>query len=143
MPMRLPILAVCFFAVVHPVHAAAQRTSPDMAGDTVPVSAVVVDENDMVDVPKPANRSTIERLLSQNYPRDLRATGRTGSVTVTMVIDPTGVPRLVTVTGSSGNREFDDAALRVSRAMRFSQPVLNGSPVWVRARVPVMFRLQN
>ena len=141
--MRLPILVLVLLAAVQPVRAAAQRTSPDMAGDSVPASAVVIDENDMVDMPKLVNRGTIERLLSQNYPRELRATGRTGSATVTMVIDPTGVPRLVTVTGSSGMREFDDAALRVSRAMRFSQPVRNGSPVWVRARVPVMFRLQR
>jgi TonB family protein len=143
MLMRLPILAVCLFAVAHPIHAAAQRTPPDIAGDTVPASAVIVEADDMVEGPRLVNRSTIECLLSQNYSPELRAAGRTGSVTVTMVIDPTGVPRLVTVTGSSGMREFDDAALNVSRAMRFSRPVLNGSPVWVRAHVPVMFSLQN
>ena len=97
----------------------------------------------MAHPPTLVNRVAIARLLTQNYPRALRATGRTGSVTVTMVIDPTGTPRLVTVTGTSGVEEFDDAALRVSRAMRFSRPLQNGSPVWVRARVPVMFRLQN
>jgi TonB family protein len=141
--MRLPILVLLLLAAAQPVRAAAQRTSLDMADDTIPASAVVIDGDDMADPPKLENRSTIVRLLSQNYPRDLRAMGRTGSVTVTMVIDPLGMPRLVRVTGTSGVQEFDDVALRVSRAMRFSRPVLNGSPVWVRARVPVMFRLQN
>jgi TonB family protein len=141
--MRLPILVLLLLAAAQPVRAAAQRTSSDRADDTIPASAVVIDGDDMADPPKLENRSTIVRLLSQNYPRDLRAMGRTGSVTVTMVIDPLGMPRLVRVTGTSGVQEFDDVALRVSRAMRFSRPVLNGSPVWVRARVPVMFRLQN
>lgn len=137
--MRLPILGLVLLATVQPIRAAAQR-APD---DTIPASAVVVEEDSMAHPPVLVNRSTIQRLLSQNYPRALRATGRTGSVTVTMVIDPVGMPHLVTVTGTSGVDEFDDAALRVSRAMRFSRPVLNGAPVWVRARVPVMFRLQN
>jgi TonB family protein len=141
--MRLPILALVLLAAAQPIHAAAQHTSSDMAGDTVPASAVILDEDDMTDPPKLVNRVVIERMLTQHYPRALRAMNRTGDVMVTMVVDPTGVPRLVTVTGSSGMPEFDDAALRVSRAMRFSRPVLNGSPVWVRVRAPVNFRLQQ
>jgi TonB family protein len=133
--MRLPLLLLLLAAA--PVRAAAQ----DAPADTIPASARVVDETDLATKPELVNRSAIARLLTRNYPRALREEGRTGRVTVTMVIDPAGVPRLVTVTGSSGIPEFDEASLRVTRAMRFSPPVQDGAPVWVRVRVPVEFSL--
>jgi TonB family protein len=132
--MRIPILLL-LLAAAAPVSAAAQ----DTAADTIPASARVVDEKDLATRPELVNRGAIARLLTRNYPPALREEGRTGRVTVTMVIDPAGVPRLVTVTGSSGVPEFDAASLRVTRAMRFSPPVLDGAPVWVRVRVPVEF----
>jgi TonB family protein len=139
--MRLPIVALVLLAAAHPARAAAQRASshPAPAGDTIPASATVVDEKDLAVKPELVNRSAITRLLTRSYPQALRDEGTTGRVTVTMVIDPTGVPRLVTVTGSSGVAEFDEASVRVTRAMRFSPPVLNGAPVWVRVLVPVEF----
>ena len=136
-------LALVLLAAVHPARTAAQRASSDpvMAGDTIPASATIVDAKDLAVMPELRNRSEISRLLTRLYPRALREEGRTGRVTVTLVVDPAGVPRLVTVTGSSGIPEFDDASLRVTRAMRFSPPVLNGSPVWVRLLLPVEFSL--
>jgi len=139
MPMRLSIVALVLLAAAHPVRAAAQRASAEPAGDTIPASATVVDEKDLAVKPELVNRSEISRLLTRSYPRALRDEGTTGRVTVTLVIDPTGVPRLVTVTGSSGVAEFDEASVRVTRAMRFSRPVLNGAPVYVRVLVPVEF----
>jgi TonB family protein len=131
--MRIPILLL-LLAAAAPVRVAAQS-------DTIPASAHIVDETDLATKPELVNRSAITRLLTRNYPRALRDEGKTGRVTVTMVIDPAGVPHLVTVTGSSGIPEFDEASLRVTRAMRFSPPVLDGAPVWVRVRVPVEFSL--
>jgi TonB family protein len=64
-------------------------------------------------------------------------------VTVTLVVAPGGVPAMVAVTGSSGIPEFDEASLRVTRAMRFSPASLDGSPVWVRMLIPVEFTLQR
>ena len=138
--MRLPIVALVLLAATHPAHAAAQRASPDpVAGDTIPAGVTVIEEKDLTVKPALVNRSAITRLLTRSYPQALRDEGTTGRVTVTMVIDPTGVPRLVTVTGSSGVAEFDEASVRVTRAMRFSPPVQNGTPVWVRVLVPVEF----
>ena len=138
--MRLPIVALVLLAAAHPAHAAAQRASPDpVAGDTIPAGVTVIEEKDLTVKPALVNRSAITRLLTRSYPQALRSEGTTGRVTVTMVIDPTGVPRLVTVTGSSGVAEFDEASVRVTRAMRFSPPVLNGAPVYVRVLVPVEF----
>jgi len=140
--MRIPIpILLLLLSAAAPVHAAAQRAPADSAADTIPASARVVDENDLATKPELVNRGAVARLLTRNYPRALREEGKTGRVTITLVIDPAGVPRLVTVTGSSGIPEFDDASLRVTKAMRFSPPVLDGAPVWVRVRVPVEFSL--
>ena len=111
--MRLPIVALVLLAAAHPAHAAAQRASPDpVAGDTIPAGVTVIEEKDLTVKPALVNRSAITRLLTRSYPQALRGEGTTGRVTVTMVIDPTGVPRLVTVTGSSGVAEFDEASVR-------------------------------
>ncbi len=136
--MRIPLVALALLAAAHPIRAAAQQAEAPPA-DSIPASAVVVDESALTVKPELANRPVIARLLTRNYPRALRDEGRTGMVRVTMVIDPAGMPRLVTVTGSSGIEEFDDAALRVVRAMRFSAPMKDGAPVWVRVVVPVEF----
>lgn len=136
--MRSTLVALAFLAAALPARAAAQ--SPDPAGaDSVPSTITVVEERELTVKPELTNRPAIARLLTRNYPRALREEGRTGMVRVTMVIDPTGTPRGVTVTGGSGIAEFDEAALRVVRAMRFSAPVKDGTPVWVRVVVPVEF----
>jgi protein TonB len=75
------------------------------------------------------------------YPPALRDHGVTGRAEVTFLLDPAGVPRFVQVSNSSGVNEFDEAAIRVIRRARFSPPRLNGAPVWVRVRVPVVFSL--
>lgn len=131
--MRFQLAAVALLAAVYPLRAAAQ------VPDTIPASAVVVEEKDLAVKPELTNRPAIVRLLTRSYPQALRDEGRSARVTVTMVIDPAGVPRLVTVTGNSGIAEFDDAALRVVRAMRFTPPARDGVPVWVRVIVPVDF----
>lgn len=139
--MRLPLLALVLLAAVPADRAAAQRTPPDTAtaGDTVPAPARIVDMKDLTDKPELTNRAVISRLLTRIYPTELRDEGITGHVTVTLVIDPAGVPRVVSVTGGSGVPAFDDAALRVTRAMRFTPPVLDGAPVWVRMLIPLEF----
>lgn len=133
--MRIPLVALVLAAAIHPFRAAAQ-TAP---GDTIPASATVVEERELTARPRLTNRPVIARLLTRNYPRALQEEGRTGIVRVTLVIDPGGMPRQVTVTGGSGVAEFDEAALRVVRAMRFTTPVKDGAPVWVRVSVPVEF----
>lgn len=134
--MRIPIVALaCALCAAHPIRAAAQSA----AGDSIPASASVVDERELTAKPQLTNRPVIARLLTRNYPRALQQEGRTGIVRVTLVIDPGGMPRQVTVTGGSGIAEFDEAALRVVRAMRFTAPAKDGAPVWVRVSIPVEF----
>ncbi|SOD02676.1 protein TonB [bacterium JGI 053] len=139
--MRLSIVALLLLAATHPARAAAQGAPADSSAETIPASARVVEAKDLTVQPELQNRSAIARLLGRVYPQALREHGTTGRVTVTLVVDPAGVPRLVTVTGSSGVPGFDDASLRVTRAMRFSPPMLDGSPVWTRLILPVEFTL--
>lgn len=136
--MRIPLVALVLLAAAAPVRAAAQSADA-AAGDSIPANAQVVDERELTARPELTNRPVIRRLMERNYPRALREEGRTGMVRITMLIDPTGTPRLLTVTGPSGVSEFDEAALKVVRAMRFTAPVKDGAPVWVRVSIPVEF----
>jgi len=136
--MRIPLVALVLLAMAAPIRVAAQSANAG-AGDSIPASATIVDERELTAKPQLTNRPAIVRLMTRNYPRALREDGKTGIVRVTLVIDPTGTPRLVTVTGGSGIAEFDEAALRVVRAMRFTAPVKDGTAVWVRVSIPVEF----
>jgi hypothetical protein len=101
--MRTPLVALALLAAALPVRAAA-RSADAAPADSVPASALVVDARALTVKPELTNRPAIHRLLARSYPRALRDQGTTGRVTVTMVIDPAGVPRLVTVTGKRCSR---------------------------------------
>jgi TonB family protein len=141
--MRVSILIIALIAASTPVCAAAQGAPADSGAAGIPASARVVEVKDLTVPPVLLNRAVIVRLLTRVYPKALRDEGITGRVTVTLVVDPGGVPAMVAVTGSSGIPEFDEASLRVTRAMRFSPATLDGSPVWVRMLIPVEFTLQR
>lgn len=96
--MRIPLVALVLLAAAAPVRAAAQSAD----GDSLPASATVVDERELSAKPTLTNLPVVRRMIDRNYPRSLREEGRTGMVRITMLIDPTGMPRLVTVTGPSG-----------------------------------------
>ncbi|HKP77172.1 MAG TPA: energy transducer TonB [Longimicrobiaceae bacterium] len=134
----VPLLAAA--ALWLPARAAAQVTSAP--GDSVPPPNVtVVEESQLTRKPELTNRQQVARAMQDYYPSALRDHGVSGQAEVTFLIDPTGVPRFVQVSNSSGNNELDDAAIRVLRRARFTPPRLNGAPVWVRVRLPVVFSL--
>jgi TonB family protein len=136
--MRIVPFALVLLAVTLPVAARAQ-SSAVAAADSVPSGAVVVDLDSLTTKPELRNRAAIARLMSRHFPRELREGGARGRTMVAFVVDPGGVPRLVTITGSSGYTDLDEAAVLVVRAMRFSPPLLNGAAVWVRLSFPVTF----
>lgn len=145
--MRIPVLVslLAGAAMAMPTRAAAQderwsARGPE-PGDTLPVSAVVVEEAQLTRKPSLVNRAQVFRALNDNYPAALREQGITGQAELTLLIDPSGVPRFVTVSNSSGRTDLDTAAIRVMRRARFSPSRLNEAPVWVRVRVPVVFSI--
>jgi len=94
--------------------------------------------------PKTVSASQVAYLTppSPLYPARSRRAGETGTVTVKVLIDPTGRPAQVSVQGSSGHAALDESAVSAVRAARF-RPYSEGGipqPVWVL--VPINFVLQ-
>ena len=94
--------------------------------------------------PKTVSASQVAYLTppSPLYPARSRRAGETGTVTVKVLIDPTGRPAQVSVQGSSGHAALDESAVSAVRAARF-RPYAEGGiaqAVWVL--VPINFVLQ-
>jgi TonB family protein len=89
--------------------------------------------------PRLLNAPEVQRLLERRYPAILRDAGIGGTVGVWLRIDERGGVLETRLDRSSGYDAFDEAALGVGRAMRFS-PAMNRDrrvPVWVS--VPIRF----
>jgi protein TonB len=92
--------------------------------------------------PELKNRREVERALQRYYPPMLKDAGIGGTTTVWFFIDQNGRVEKYQVNNSSGQKQLDEAAMRVADLMQFS-PALNRDqkvPVWVS--VPVTFRVK-
>ena len=98
------------------------RSSPPAAPRTVSASQVAY-----LDPPNPI------------YPVRARRAGQKGTVTLRVLIDTTGRPAEVSVQGSSGHAELDQAALEAVRAARFRPYLEGGIPQAVWVQVPINF----
>ena len=95
--------------------------------------------------PKVIPASEVEYLepIEIVYPRLSIRMGETGTVMVRLLIDPTGMPRDVQVSRSSGHARLDDAAIAAVKKARFKPPTENGRPVAGVTNVPVNFQLEK
>lgn len=140
-PSLRPIVLSTFFAAALAPAAAAQASDAAQAPAAAEVPAVELDAVDRG--PELRNVTRVTRLLSREYPRELRDAGVTGSVVLRMRLDPQGTPDLVVVERRSGHTQFDEAAYRVAQEMRFRPARLRGRPVRVWVTLPVNFSLQG
>lgn len=76
------------------------------------------------------------------YPRAAIALRREGTVMVVAEIDPDGKVGDVSITESSGYAVLDDAAAAHVRARLFEPARDGGTPIRVRAHIPVTFELE-
>lgn len=74
------------------------------------------------------------------YPESMRRDGREGVVVLEVEVDETGRAAAVTVAESAG-AEFDAAAVAAVKASVFDPARIGDTPVRVRIRIPVTFRL--
>lgn len=94
-------------------------------------------------LPRLLNREEVLAGLRRLYPEAERRAGREGDVVVSIHIAADGAVGAVDVV-ESGGKNFDEAAKRVGRLMRFAPALgLNGKPVPVRLPQPVEFRLTD
>jgi len=76
------------------------------------------------------------------YPANARRAGETGTVTLRVLIDPTGRPDQVLVQTPSGHSALDQSALSAVRAARFRPYIEAGIPQAVWVQIPINFVLQ-
>lgn len=89
--------------------------------------------------PALANACTVSRLLARSYPPLARDAGEEGTVVLSLVVDPGGGVREVSVERSAPRPEFAAAALRVVSRMRFTPARRGTAPVAARVFVPIRF----
>ncbi|HOW28085.1 MAG TPA: energy transducer TonB [Elusimicrobiota bacterium] len=92
-------------------------------------------------LPRLLNREEIRRNLQRFYPERERRLGQEGVVVVDVHIGDDGqVGRIEIV--ESGGESFDDAARAVVKEMRFSPAMVGPTPVAVKIRQSIVFRIE-
>ena len=108
-----------------------------------PVTDTQTGEVDMP-VPVPLFKLTeTPRFLHQQqpvYPEAMRALGKTGEVVLSVLIDKTGKVRDIKVL-SADDDAFTQAAIAAVLASSFIPAKIDGNPVAVKLKLPIMFKL--
>jgi TonB family protein len=89
--------------------------------------------------PQLQNRGEVAAAIRREYPQELRDAAVSSRTIVWMLVDATGVVQDVRINESSGQRELDEAALRVARVFRFSPATTGGRPVSAWITIPIQF----
>ncbi len=89
--------------------------------------------------PRLENQRDIEKLLTANYPSDLRVPGTKSVVLVALLIDADGHVARTRVAQSSGSVRLDSGAMNVVRAMSFAPALYEGCRVRAGVRLPIVF----
>jgi protein TonB len=79
--------------------------------------------------------------VADYYPEQARRDGQEGRVVVKICINTNGRVDTAEVMTTSGNAQFDEAAMKVGKAMRFKPPTQEGRPIATCAPLPVKFEL--
>ena len=91
--------------------------------------------------PEIRNRSAVQQALMREYPPLLRDAGIGGTVVVWFFITEEGIVRDKRVSQSSGQVQFDEAALKVADVFRFSPALNRDQRVQVWIEVPITFQV--
>lgn len=89
--------------------------------------------------PELSNRDQVARALVREYPPELRAQGRGGTIQMWLHINEEGDVADARVRAGSGYPEMDAAAVRVARIMRFTPAENRGVKAAVWISVPIVF----
>ena len=89
--------------------------------------------------PEIRNRQEVQAALIREYPGVLRDAGVSGRVVVWLYVSDRGMVLDRRVSRASDNVQFDEAALRVATAIRFTPAENRGDPVAVWIEIPITF----
>jgi protein TonB len=81
--------------------------------------------------------------VNNYYPEQARRDGQEGRAVVKICINTGGKVESAEMATSSGNPQFDEAAIKVGRAFRFKPPTQEGRPVATCVSLPVKFELHG
>ena len=91
--------------------------------------------------PEIRNRGAVQQALMREYPPLLRDAGIGGTVVVWFFITEEGIVQDKRVSQSSGQVQFDEAALKVADVFRFSPALNRDQRVQVWIEVPITFQV--
>ena len=91
--------------------------------------------------PEIRNRPEVQAALMREYPAILRDAGIGGTVVVWFFITEEGIVQDKRVSQSSGQVQFDEAALKVADVFRFSPALNRDQRVQVWIEVPITFQV--
>ncbi len=93
-------------------------------------------------LPQLLNLSDLSAILKRFYPEAARAQGREATVVLDIHIGADGLVADVEVV-KSADPDFNEAARRVAKLLRFKPAFLGSRPVAVKMRQPIQFRLER
>ncbi len=93
--------------------------------------------------PEIRNRAEVTAALMREYPPILRDAGIGGTVVVWFFITEDGLVQDTRVSVSSGQQQFDEAALKVADVIRFTPALNRDQRVQVWIEVPITFQVEQ
>jgi protein TonB len=93
-------------------------------------------------IPQLLNLSDLRTILQRFYPEEARSQGRQGIVVLDLHIDTEGHVASVDVVRSGGS-DFDEAAKKAAKLLRFTPAFLGSQRVAVKMRQAIQFRLEQ
>lgn len=124
-----------------------KNTVPDLSNRSTQPVVNTVSETSEESLPSPMpffKLSDLPRFIHREtpaYPEKMRASGITGTVRLSVLIDKTGKVREITILKSAGE-SFDKAAIEAIKASSFVPAKIDGKPVTALLKMPVKFKLQ-
>jgi periplasmic protein TonB len=106
---------------------------------TVPTTDTAITETAPSE-PTPTKSFSIKHQVNPTYPSASRRAGETGTVLLSVVVTPDGIPSDVAIERSSGFAALDQAAVEAVRKWRFK---VNGESGLSRLQLPVTFKLES
>lgn len=106
----------------------------------VPAGNSTITTADSTDAAPPARSFAIKHRVDPQYPSASRRAGEAGTVLLTIVIGPNGVPTDIEVERSSGYTALDQAAIAAVHQWRFA---VTGDGSYARVHLPITFRLET
>ena len=100
------------------------------------------DQSALSRIPQLLNLSDVGAILNRFYPEEARVQRREATVVLDLHIDVDGHIKSVDIV-ESGDADFDEAARRVAKLLRFTPAFIGNQSVAVKLRQAIQFKLRN